>query len=42
MLTIGFGDIVPVTVKEKILIIAIAMMGSVEFGYTITTIGTII
>lgn len=42
MLTIGFGDIVPVSSLEKIFVIIMAMIGSIVFGFTISTIGTII
>ena len=41
MLTIGYGDIVPVTNAEKIYIIFIALVSTGIFGYVINTIGGI-
>ncbi|KAM3132822.1 hypothetical protein pb186bvf_015127 [Paramecium bursaria] len=40
-LTIGYGDIHPITYYEKIFVIIVAVISSVVFGYTIANIGQI-
>ena len=40
--TIGYGDIIPVTPQEKILVIFYALIGSIMMGYNINMIGNLI
>ncbi|CAD8060203.1 unnamed protein product [Paramecium primaurelia] len=40
-LTIGYGDIIPVTKYEKIFVIFVTLLSSIIFGYTISSIGAI-
>ncbi|CAD8074933.1 unnamed protein product [Paramecium sonneborni] len=40
-LTIGYGDIIPVTQYEKIFVIFVTLLSSIIFGYTISSIGSI-
>lgn len=40
-LTIGYGDIAPVTDAERLYVVVIAVLSSIVFGYTISSIGTI-
>lgn len=40
-LTIGYGDISPVTDVEKLYVILIAILSSVVFAYTLSNIGQI-
>ena len=42
MLTIGYGDYVPVTNMEKIYVIVFTFVGCGVFGYAINTIGNIL
>ena len=42
MVTIGYGDIVPVTLLEKLYIILFTFVGCGVFGYAINTIGSIL
>ena len=41
ILTVGYGDIVPITNNEKIFVIIMALITSGVFGYTINSIGGI-
>ncbi|CAD8060336.1 unnamed protein product [Paramecium sonneborni] len=40
-LTIGYGDITPVTQIEKLFVIFVTLLSSIIFGYTISSIGAI-
>ncbi|CAD8064276.1 unnamed protein product [Paramecium sonneborni] len=40
-LTIGYGDIIPVTKYEQIFVIFVTLLSSIIFGYTISSIGSI-
>ena len=42
MITLGYGDIVPQTIHEKIYVIIAAMIGCGIFAYSVNTIGIII
>ena len=39
MITVGYGDITPVTNKEKIFIIFITLISCAVFAYAVNTIG---
>ena len=39
--TVGYGDISPVTVYEKIYVMFFTLISSVQFAYTVNTIGSI-
>ncbi|EGR31744.1 hypothetical protein IMG5_102980, partial [Ichthyophthirius multifiliis] len=41
MVTVGYGDIKPVAVLEKIFVIIMVLLGSLVFAYTVNTIGSI-
>jgi voltage-gated potassium channel Kch len=41
ILTVGYGDIVPVTDNEKLFVIVMSLITSGVFGYTINSIGSI-
>ena len=41
MITIGYGDITPVAISEKVFLIFMALLGSLLFAYTVNTIGGI-
>jgi len=41
MLTVGFGDIVPTTIIEKLFVIIMTIIGCGTFGYALNTIGNI-
>lgn len=41
ILTVGYGDIVPVTDNEKVFVIVMSLITSGVFGYTINSIGGI-
>jgi len=41
MVTVGYGDIVPVTSTEKIYAISAMLLASGLFGYTMNKIGSI-
>lgn len=38
-LTIGYGDILPITNIERAYVILVALLSSIVFGFTITNIG---
>jgi len=40
-MTIGYGDIVPVTSVEKVYVTFVAVVGSCAFSYVVNTIGSI-
>ena len=42
MITLGYGDIVPVTTLEKIYVISITFISCGVFAYSVNTIGSII
>jgi len=42
MVTVGYGDFVPITRREKILHIFIMIVSSVMFGYILSSIGSLI
>jgi hypothetical protein len=42
MLTLGYGDIVPITTLERIYVIIITFISCGVFGYTMNTIGSIV
>lgn len=41
IVTVGYGDISPVTIKEKLYIIVVTITASCIYGYVVNTIGTI-
>ncbi len=41
MCTVGYGDITPVALNERIFIILMVLLGSLVFAYTVNTIGSI-
>ena len=41
MSTVGFGDITPISAKERIWIIFITLLSCGQFGYVVNTIGSI-
>ena len=41
MMTVGFGDVIPVSKNEKIYVILVTIISSGIFGYSMNTIGTI-
>jgi hypothetical protein len=41
MITVGYGDITPVSTWEKMFIIFMTLLGSLVFAYTVNTIGSI-
>jgi hypothetical protein len=41
MITVGYGDMKPIAPSEKIYIMAITLIGSGVFGYTVNTIGSV-
>ena len=42
MTTLGYGDIIPVNVNEKIFVIVIAIIASCIYAYSINSIGNIL
>jgi len=42
MLTVGYGDISPVTIPEIIVIMIVQVIGIATYGYIINSIGNII
>ena len=42
MITLGYGDIVPITIIERIYVICITFISCGVFGYTVNTIGNIV
>lgn len=41
MITVGFGDIAPITVSEKIYVMIMTLISCGQFGYTVNIIGSI-
>ena len=41
MITVGYGDIKPIAIPEKVFIIFMTLLGSLLFAYTVNTIGSI-
>ncbi len=41
MMTIGYGDILPITSLERIYVIILTVISSGIFGYSMNTIGSI-
>ena len=41
MISIGYGDITPQALSEKVFIIFMAFLGSLIFAYSVNTIGSI-
>lgn len=41
MITVGYGDITPVSLEEKIYVILMTLISCGQFAYSINTIGTI-
>lgn len=41
MITVGYGDILPITSAEKLYVIFITLIGAGVFAYSINTIGAI-
>ena len=41
MITVGYGDIVPITSAEKIYVIVMTLISAGVFAYSINTIGSI-
>ncbi len=41
MITVGYGDLKPIAISEKVFVIFMAMLGSLIFAYTVNTIGSI-
>lgn len=41
MITVGYGDIKPISDSEKMFIIFMTLLGSVIFAYVVNTIGGI-
>jgi hypothetical protein len=39
MVTVGYGDIKPIAVSEKIFVMFMSLSGSLLFAYTVNTIG---
>lgn len=42
MITLGYGDIVPVTTLEKMYVISVTFISCGVFAYSVNTIGSII
>ena len=42
MITIGYGDISPVSVKEKIYVLFMSLICCMVYGYALNAIGTIL
>lgn len=41
MITVGFGDVTPISNYEVIYVIIMTILSTMVFGYTVNTIGTI-
>jgi voltage-gated potassium channel Kch len=41
MVTVGYGDITPQNIREKIYLIIMTLFSSINFAYVVNTIGTI-
>lgn len=41
MITIGFGDIVPINMNEKLYVILMSFIASGIFAYAVNTVGSI-
>jgi hypothetical protein len=41
MVTVGYGDISPSNIPEKVYIIIMTLFSSINFAYVVNTIGTI-
>lgn len=41
MTTVGYGDIKPVSISEKMYVIVFTLISSFIFSYTVNTIGSI-
>ena len=42
MVTVGYGDVVPVCIPERIFTLVAMIISSVFFGYSLNTVGEII
>lgn len=42
MITVGYGDITPVTTEERIFVIVICLLSCGVFAYSVNSIGSII
>jgi len=42
MATVGYGDIAPVTILERLLLVGIMILTSIVFGYILSTIGALL
>ncbi len=42
MITLGYGDIVPVTTQEKIYVLIVTFVSCGVFGYSLNAIGSIV
>ena len=41
MATVGFGDITPISINEKIFVIIMTLISCAQFAYTVNTVGSI-
>lgn len=41
MVTVGYGDITPISIKEKVYIIIMTVISTIVFAYTVNTVGQI-
>lgn len=41
MITVGYGDITPISNYEVIYVIVVTILSTMVFGYTVNTIGSI-
>jgi hypothetical protein len=41
MISVGYGDITPVTIIEKVFVIVVIIVGQGVFAYTVSSIGSI-
>lgn len=42
MITVGYGDITPITIFEKIYVVLVTLVGCGLFAYSVNSIGFII